>query len=262
MPTMRPLASPVAFLPILLLAACATTGPARHDSPMAEDGRASHYAQSMDSATNGCLRNPACYVQSGDEAVMPWLSPSVRVARTTVAVLRLLESAELARIEEILIQCAKEADFEVNEREYGPGQRPDDAECERVVRYENGNPVRRRVELGVMKHAVAFACVRGKLFPLFPDNISVEPRYGLDPATRQYALTRRWPDSLRPDIVIHAAGNPNKVQCVFDYKFPCTAASKRNPLASPDVRQQLERYEVLGNCPPAIITPQLGVSRG
>ncbi len=215
----------------------------------------------MDSATNGCLRNPACYVQTGDEAVMPWLSPSVEAARATVAVLRVLEAAELARVEELLIQCAKDADFEVNEREYGPGKKPDDAECDRVVRYEDDKPVRRRAELGVMKHEAAFACVRRKLLPLFPDSVSLEPRYRLDPATGQHVLTRRWQDSLRPDIVIHAAGHPNKVQCVYDFKFPCTAASKRDPLASPDVRQQLEKYEPLGDCAPAIITPQLGVSR-
>ncbi len=243
---------------MLFLAACATT---RADPAGTGDGRASHYQQSMDSATNGCLRNPACYLQSGDEAVMPWLSSSVGAARSTVAVLRLLEAAELARVEELLLQCAKDADFEVNEREYGPGKRPDDAECEKVVRYEDDKPVRRRVELGVMKHQVAFACVRKKLARLFPDNVSVEPRYGLDPATGRYVLTSRWQGSLRPDIVIHSAGNPNKVQCVYDFKFPCTTASKRDPLASPDVRQQLDRYEVLGDCPPAIITPQLGVTR-
>lgn len=33
------------------------------------------YEQTVDSATSGCLRNPACYTTAqGEEAVIPWLS--------------------------------------------------------------------------------------------------------------------------------------------------------------------------------------------
>lgn len=32
------------------------------------------YAQTTDSATSTCLRNPACYAQVGDDALLPWLS--------------------------------------------------------------------------------------------------------------------------------------------------------------------------------------------
>ncbi|MCK8497343.1 hypothetical protein [Myxococcus fulvus] len=244
----------------LLFVACATP-PRSGVGPSGAEG-VTRYEQSLDSATSGCMRNPACYSQPGSEAILPAVGRSVAAARGVGTALRILDAAELARIEQLLIQCSKAADQEVNEREYGPGKKPDDAECERVVRHVDGKPLRRRMELGTMKHAVAFACVRRELSRLFPDNVSVEPRYGFDARTGRPVLTERWVGSLRPDVVIHFAKEPSRVQCVYDFKFPCTKASKSNPLASPELLQQLERYEALGgHCPPAIITPQLGVSR-
>ncbi|WP_338864460.1 hypothetical protein [Myxococcus stipitatus] len=217
----------------------------------------------MDSATNACLRNPACYTQQGREAVVPGLTRAAGAVRSLGTLHRVLESAELARVEQILVQCAQAADQEINEREYGLGKKPDDAECERVVRNVDGKPLRRRMELGTMKHERAFACVQRELLRLFPDNIAVEPRYRLDPASGRFFVTDRWAGSLRPDIVVHASKDLHRIQCVYDFKFPCTAASKSNPLASPEVVQQLDRYEALGgHCPPAIITPQLGVNHG
>ncbi|MFY0579819.1 hypothetical protein ACN28S_41195 [Cystobacter fuscus] len=75
-----------------------------------------HYAQSTDSATSGCLRNPACYVQRGDEAVIPWMSRAADAVRTGVTVMRFLEAAEVARVEQVMVACANEANFEINER--------------------------------------------------------------------------------------------------------------------------------------------------
>lgn len=193
---------------------------------------------------------------------MPSLPRAVGVARGVGAVLRVLESAELARVEQLLVQCAKEADWEVNEREYGIGKKPDDAECKRVVGYDGkGNAIMRRVELGTLKHEVAFACVRRELVRLFPDNVSIEPRYGPDPETGRYVITKVWEDSIKPDIVVHFSKDPNGVQCVYDFKFPCTTASKSNPLGASEVKEQLRRYDAWGgHCLPAIVTPQLGVS--
>jgi hypothetical protein len=199
----------------------------------------------MNSAVDGCLRNPACVAASpGEEALIPWLSRAVSTAQALATLKEFLEEAELRLVEEILVECARDADFQVNEREYGPGKSPSDAECERVVGYKDGQPVKRAIELGVMKHELAFVCVERRLLTRFPDNISVEPRYGKNPSARGYSLT----------------DNPNKVQCVYDFKFPCTRASKGNPL-SDSVRKQLDRYDDLGgNCPSAIVTPQLGIN--
>lgn len=243
----------LALAVLLLQAACATSAPR---------GVPTRYAQTMNSAVDGCLRNPACVAASpGEEALIPWLSRAVSTARALATLKEFLEEAELRRIEKVLVECAQEAEFQVNEREYGPGRSPDDAECDRLVRDKHGKEVSRAIELGVMKHEAAFACVERRLLKEFPDHVSLEPRYGRDPTTGKYALTDRWTDSLKPDIVLHLARNPNKVQCVFDFKFPCKLARKRDPLGDKDVVQQLLDYDNLGgNCPSAIITPQLGIN--
>jgi len=215
----------------------------------------------MNSAVDGCLRNPACVVSTpGDEATIPWLTRAVQAVRATITLKEFLDEAELRLVEAILVECAKEADFQVNEREYGPGKSPDDAECDRLVRDKDGREVSRAIELGTMKHEVAFACVERRLLTRFPDNISVEPRYGKNPSTGGYVLTGRWKDSFKPDIVLHLMRNPSKVQCVFDFKFPCTRHGKSNPL-NDEVLRQLSDYDKLGgNCPSAIVTPQLGIN--
>jgi hypothetical protein len=249
----RPWWEVLALAVLLLQAACATSAPR---------GAPTRYAQTLNSAVDGCLRNPACVAASpGEEAIIPGLSRAVSAARTLANLKEFLDQAELRRIEKILVECAQEAEFQVNEREYGPGRSPDDAECDRLVRDKAGKVVTRAIELGVMKHEAAFACVGRRLLKEFPDHISLEPRYGRDPTTGQYGLTDRWTDSLKPDIVLHLARNPNKVQCVFDFKFPCKLARKREPLGDKDVVKQLLDYDDLGgNCPSGIITPQLGIN--
>lgn len=217
----------------------------------------------MNSAVDGCLRNPACVAASpGDEALIPWLSRAAQATRAAIALKEFLDEAEVRLVERILIECAKEADATINEREYGPGKHPSDAECSRVVGYTwEGEKIIRAMELGTMKHAEAFACVQRRLLTKFPDHISVEPQYGADSVTGRYVLTNRRTDSLRPDIVLHAARNPNKVRCVYDFKFPCTLANKREPLSMKGVEKQLLQYDALGgNCPSAIVTPQLGIN--
>jgi hypothetical protein len=66
-------------------------------------GTPGHYSQATDSATNACLRNPSCYIAPpGEDAILPWLARSLQAAQALVAVVRLLEAAELARVEQIL----------------------------------------------------------------------------------------------------------------------------------------------------------------
>jgi hypothetical protein len=86
------------------------------------------------------------------------------------------------------------------------------------------------MELGNKKHALALGCVQRELGGLFPENFTVQPRYKYDPqvgrwqrlAPEQVAewLRNQLFDlllgTLVPDLVIHAPGNPNKVQRVYD----------------------------------------------
>jgi hypothetical protein len=65
-----------------------------------------------------------------------------------------------------------------------------------------------------------------------------------------------------PDVVLHASGNPNAVQRVYDFKFPCLAKRREDPLSDDAVQLQLDKYRALGGEEePAIVTPQLGINR-
>ncbi|TQF10248.1 hypothetical protein FJV41_40460 [Myxococcus llanfairpwllgwyngyllgogerychwyrndrobwllllantysiliogogogochensis] len=169
--------------------------------------------------------------------MLPWLSRAASGARTVVATLRFLEAAELAQVEDILVDCAKRANLEVNERMLGEGKRPTREWCEKEVRRDaRNNVVTWAMELGRAKHEVALECARARLGERFPGSFSVEPRYFRDPKTGRLRLldpeeVRRWLDeglfhllsgTLVPDIVIHASGNPLSVQRVYDFKFPCS----------------------------------------
>ncbi|WP_147450109.1 hypothetical protein [Corallococcus carmarthensis] len=113
-----------------------------------------------------------------------------------------------------------------------------------------------------MKHAVAFACVQREILRLFPENVSIEPRYSGDARSGGPVLTNQWTGSKKPDIVLHATGQPHQIQCIFDFKFPCTRSSKSDPFASSETQKQMTSYKELGgNCRPAIVTPQQGVVR-
>ncbi|MFY0583616.1 hypothetical protein ACN28S_63305 [Cystobacter fuscus] len=176
-----------------------------------------------------------------------------------------LDEAEVARVEAVLVQCAREADFEVNEREYPQERYPSDAECGRKVgRDKNGKPITRAMELGVMKHERAFACVERELGRDFSEHFTREPRYGKDASTGTYVLTGEGMGSLVPDIVLHLVHDATRIQFLYDFFFPCTSKSKSEPLG-PDrqvMDKKLEKYEPLTKRQPrALVTPQLGISR-
>lgn len=180
----------LAAVAFILLAGCATSGP-QVDSAGKHRGTPGHYSQSTDSATNGCLRNPACYTQQGDEAVLPWVSSAARAARTVATVMQFLEDADVKLVEQLLLQCSKDADFQVNPMEFVEGLRP-------------------------------------------------------------------------TDVVIHESGNPNKVQCVYDYKFPCLTSRRASPgwrYSSRSEPDQGDRYKdaLGGEAGPFLVSPLLGV---
>jgi hypothetical protein len=147
-----------------------------------------------------------------------------------------------------------------------------------VVRREGDTDITRAMELGRQKHARAMECVRKQLEVRHRDNVSIEPRYQKDSRTGLW----RWVDplqvaqwlsdgllhllrgSLVPDVVIHAAGDPNKVQRIYDLKFPCPATRDaiwpRYPSGHPhSPRDQQQLYAELGGAKePLLIHPLLG----
>ncbi|WP_395816078.1 hypothetical protein [Archangium minus] len=178
----------------------------------------------------------------------------------------------MSEVEDILMDCARQAEADVNrsaqEREdigsFKNRQFPNERECARVLRLEGDDEVTLARELGMLKHTAAFACVRARLSQRFPHNFSVEPRYRRDPdpGASGYVLTDRKIGSLKPDIVLHFTRNATRIQCVFDFKFPCLPKRMGNPLDDPDTLQQLLSYTPLTiECRPAVVTPQLGITR-
>jgi hypothetical protein len=215
------------------LAACGSTAGVERRTP----GR---YEQSLDTATNTCVHNPACYaVPAGEQAILPWLTRVVGTAEATVAALRLLDAATIARVERILTECADQANAEVNERMLA-GRRPTREVCKETVGKDSrGRPVTRAMELGKEKHRVALQCVRERLEKEVPGNFSLEPHYFYDRKARRTGLldpkqVEAWLregllekllGTLIPDVVIHAVGDPLKVQAVYEFKFPCPSSN-------------------------------------
>jgi len=257
---------------LLLLAGCITT--TGHHVP-------GHYARTSDTATAGCLRNPACYTTPpGEEAVIPWLSNTVSAARTATTMAMLLTDAEITLVEKTLTECAQAANQKVNEEdEELKGREPDREECRKVVRREGTMDVTRAMELGARKHDKALDCAREALKGL-TEYVRVEPTYQRDPNTGlwrwidpkqvkewlQLGLTAQLWGALVPDIVIHAAGNPNKVQRVYDFKFPCPPHNppkwgRYAPNQPHHPKNQGKMYEALGGDKgPAFSTPR-GIQR-
>ncbi|HZI08092.1 MAG TPA: hypothetical protein VEZ71_29000 [Archangium sp.] len=200
------------------------------------------YAQTVDSATNGCLRNPACYItRPGEEAIIPWVSRVVDAAHTATTVAMMLQAADIQFVERTLVQCAQAANGQVNqEDEELQGREPTAEQCRQVVRREGNTEVTRAMDLGARKHKLALDCARAAFAERFAENISVEPTYQKDPTKGLW----RWIDpaqvaewltlglksqlwgSLVPDLVLHASRNPNQVQRVYDFKFPCPSDNR------------------------------------
>ncbi|HEX8700247.1 MAG TPA: hypothetical protein VF815_15480 [Myxococcaceae bacterium] len=233
----------------------------------------------MDSATSACLRNPRCYMPPpGEDAIIPWLARSVEAAQTVSAVVRLLEAAEVARVEQVLKDCANEASFKVDEQWLGKGNRPTRQLCQQVYETDaRGNKVTWAMHLGREKHRVALECVHKELGTKLADHLSLQPqyRYSLNPRKLELLDPRQVAEWLRdglyslllgtliPDVVVHAAGNPLHVQAVFDLKFPCPSNNPAQWHRYPDNHpyrelNQGEIYKEAFNVESTLIAPGFG----
>jgi hypothetical protein len=198
---------------------------------------------------------------------------AIEAAQGMLILERALTGAELDRLEGILKACVAQAHTDVNldyQKKAGGfrfknGQFPNDAECDRTVRFtQKGQRITLAQELGNLKHAAAFACVKERLSNEFGDNFSVEPRYKGNPEANGVVLTKDGLESLVPDLVVHATRNAIYIQCVYEFKFPCHENRRLSPMAFDDVKSQLRGYQGLTKrCPVALITPggllQLGI---
>ena len=176
----------------------------------------------------------------GEDAVIPWLARSVGAVQTVSSVVRLLEAAEVARVEQVLKDCANEASFKVDEQWLGKGNRPTRQLCQQTYETDaRGNKITWAMHLGREKHRVALECVHKKLGETLSEHLSLQPQYRYHRTPRELELldprkVAQWLrdglyemllGTLIPDVVVHAAGNPLHVQAVFDLKFPCPSSN-------------------------------------
>lgn len=276
----RPPAPGVPLLLVPLLLAGCTTDLSATRTPTSGPRAPGHYAQTTDSATAGCLRNPACYTKlPGEEATIPWLSRAEDAARAAATLATMLEDADIKLVQQVLTDCAQQANKKINnEDEELQGREPTREQCNKVVRMEGNKEVTRAMELGSKKHEAALDCARKAFAERFTQNISVEPTYQQDFKTKlwrwidpkqieewlQIGLTSPLWGALVPDIVIHASGNPNQIQNVYDFKFPCPSTKdpswrrydKGQPHFPKDQGKMYEDALLGGKSKPKRVTPQ------
>ena len=198
----------------------------------------------------------------------PMAEKFVQAVRTTQSLLsfeRALTGVELDHLEGILKECVSQAHVDVNKDyqqqdggfKFKNGKFPSDAECNRAMRFtESGDPITLAQQLGTLKHAAAFACIKTRLSKEFGDNFSIEPRYQGKADSSGITLTTDGPASLVPDVVVHATRNATDIQCVYEFKFPCHESRRLSPNNASGVKEQLKGYQRLTKrCPVALITP-------
>ena len=259
----------------------------------------SQYAQTTDSATSACRQNPAlCKPGMGERMPTvpqlrlvpppepippPGAGASVATAVIGAVVIQSSHSldAELrASIDKVLAECATNARLEVMARHF-KNRGPTQEECaEQVGTDSQGRPITRAMQLGVEQHEAALRCAEERLKKLKPGGFSLSPRYRVDPQTgsAQYIPREVVEELLRqgrgaelrgtiePDIVIHE-GQPQRVQDVYDFKFPCVNTDQPSPWRSypkghshHGTDQGRLSQRALGGTP-ARVQPHVGVTR-
>ncbi|KFE68699.1 hypothetical protein DB31_7936 [Hyalangium minutum] len=258
---------------VLFLGACA--GVERRGVPRV-------YGQTLDSETSACARFPAqCPGAAGREAEA--LAARQRVAEagamlgSAAAAFYLEDKAQQARVEEAILDCVKDADYQLNERYFGGS--PTREQCAEVVgRNARGEPVTRAMQLGREKHQLALECIQKKLQELRPGGFSLEQRYRLNEGSGKWVpLSRSQVEALlraggkglvgtiEPDIVIHT-GNAAEVLDVLDLKFPCpgTNPPKWNEYGNGHPYENLtqgQAYERAFGVKPARVAPHWDIQR-
>ncbi|MCY1076194.1 hypothetical protein [Archangium lansingense] len=209
----------------------------------------------------------------------PTIGGKVAPAAVAALVLNDVDAFQSARteIEEILEECARRAEQEINRKQLG-GKKPGKVECDQEIgKRPNGTPVTQAMRLGLEKHKEARECADKALNQLIPGQFSLEQRYRFDPATGRKSLVSRdtreklvrqgrekeLEGTLEPDVVIHP-GDPLKAWAVYDFKFPCPETNpptwSKYPKGHPyQGRTQGEMYRRALGPSPSRVTPLDGV---
>ncbi|WP_224245071.1 hypothetical protein [Hyalangium gracile] len=199
--------------------------------------RSSHRDLRLDTETASRIRHAATAANgAGSFAPAATRVVASELARWVPALLTLLESDNaVGELEERLVECARQAERQVNASWFG-NRSPTREECGEEVEVDGcGEPITRAILLGQQKHEIALQCAREVLEKLWPAPFSVEQRYRfylnarfLETVSREeearliaQGCTRELWRTIKPDIVLHADGDLRRAALVLDFKFPC-----------------------------------------
>jgi hypothetical protein len=205
----------------------------------------------------------------------------VEAARAASALLKLLEAADIPRIEQVLSDCANQASKDVDDRLLGEGKRPSKQLCQETFKTEpGGRKVTWAMHLGQEKHKAAMECVQRELPKELWDHVSMQPTYRYDPKTKALELLdpqqvdawlrdglfHKLLGTLIPDVVIHAAGDLLNIQAVYDFKYPCPAGGnpkwhEYHPNHPFHPKNQQEMYDEAFKVEAMSVRPGFGATR-
>lgn len=255
-----------------LLAACAS-GP---QHPRREELR-------LDTETAHRLRHAAALGRSAS-ALASGASRAVvasMLAESVPLLLVLLGSDNsVGELDRRLVECAREAEREVNGRYFGT-RAPTRAECGEEVEVDGCEErITRAMLLGQQKHVLAFQCAREVLEQLWPAPYSIEQRYRyylnaglLETVSRKEearlikeGCTGELWRTIKPDLVLHADGDLLRSVLTLDFKFPCPATNEArwkvyDKNSAYSGYSQGEVYKKALGGEPFLVSPRMGVAR-
>ncbi len=213
---------------------------------------------------------------TGSAATQEVASQLARLAPVMLVLLK--QDNAVGELEEQLVECAIQAERQINAHFFGD-RPPTRNECLEVVDVDTcGKPVTRAMRLGQQKHALALECAREVLASLWPEPFSIEQRYryyphallletvGREEAARLLAQGcghELW-RTIKPDIVLHANRDLLRSAVTLDFKFPCpdtnlpqwTRYGANSAYAG---KGQGEVYEAALGGEAVIVSPRVGV---
>lgn len=197
----------------------------------------------LDTETSGRIYHAAA-ITEGTGALAPTATQVVasQLARLAPALFALLKNDNAVNeLEERLVECARQAERQVNSSFFG-NRSPTREECGEEVDVDGcGVLVTRAMLLGQRKHALALQCAREVLEQLWPAPFSIEQRYRYYPNAQviesvsaeevarliAQGCTRELWRTIQPDIVLHAnRGSLLRAVLILDFKFPCPDTNK------------------------------------
>lgn len=142
---------------------------------------------------------------------------------------------QVSQLEELLVECARQAERQVNSEHFGD-RAPTRQECGEEIEVDGCvEPITRAMLLGQQKHALALECASDVLKELWPGPVSIEQRYRYYPSSKfletvneeqekrliAQGCSRELWRTIKPDLVLHVDHDWRRAALIIEFKFPC-----------------------------------------